>query len=123
MPAYALAVSDAEVTRYQMMARHAITAEAAQLAAAGIVAGATVADIGCGPGVEIARLVGPAGQVISVDSDPAALAAARELIQQAGASNISVQAARRGGRGDAGNDPCHTEPCKRRRAEEREWRA
>jgi precorrin-6B methylase 2 len=95
MPAYALAVSDAEVGRYQMMARHAVTAEAAQLAAAGIVAGATVADIGCGPAafsIEIARLAGPSGQVICVDSDPAALAAARELIRRAGASNISVRA-------------------------------
>src|SRR5260370_19691417 len=62
MPAYALAVSDAEAGRYQMMAQHAIAAEAAQLTAAGIVAGATVADIGCGPAamsIEIARMVGP----------------------------------------------------------------
>jgi precorrin-6B methylase 2 len=37
-------------------------------------------------------MVGPAGQVIGVDSDPATLAAARALIRQAGASNISVRA-------------------------------
>jgi precorrin-6B methylase 2 len=102
MPEYALEVSDAEIGRYQMMARNAVAAEAAQLAAAGVVAGATVADIGCGPAamsIEIARLVGPSGRVIGVDSDPAALAAARRLIRQAGASNVSVRAGEAAGTG------------------------
>jgi ubiquinone/menaquinone biosynthesis C-methylase UbiE len=79
MPAYALTISDAEGARYQMMADNAATAEATDLAAAGIVAGATVADVGCGPAaksIEIARMVGPSGQVIGVDSDEQALALA-----------------------------------------------
>lgn len=94
MPEYALEISDAEIGRYQMMARNAVAAESAQLAVAGLAAGVTVADIGCGPAamsIEIARLVGPSGWVIGVDSDPAALAAARALIRQAGASNVSVR--------------------------------
>jgi SAM-dependent methyltransferase len=102
MPEYALEISDAEIGRYQMMARSAVADEAAQLAAAGVVAGATVADIGCGPAalsIEIARLVGPSGRVIGVDSDPAALAAARGLIRQAGAANVSVQAGEAAGTG------------------------
>ena len=85
MPEYALEISDAEIGRYQMMARNAVAAESAQLAAAGVAAGVTVADIGCGPAamsIEIARLVGPSGWVIGVDSDPAALVAARALIRR-----------------------------------------
>ena len=61
---YTLALSEAELGRYQMMARQAVAREASQLAAAGVVAGATVADIGCGPAAlsgELARLLAAAG--------------------------------------------------------------
>ena len=73
---YTLALSDAEIGRYQMMARQAVAREGSQLAAAGVVVGATVADIGCGPAamsVELARLVGPSGQVMAVERDKQAL--------------------------------------------------
>ena len=90
---YTLALSEAEIGRYQMMARQAVAREGSQLAAAGIVAGATVADIGCGPAamsVELARLVGPSGRVMAVERDKQALAAAAILIQRSGAGNVSL---------------------------------
>ena len=76
MSEYTLALSEAEIGRYQMMARQAVAREASQLAVAGVVAGATVADIGCGPAamsIELARLVSPSGQVIAVERDKQAL--------------------------------------------------
>jgi ubiquinone/menaquinone biosynthesis C-methylase UbiE len=39
--------------------------------------------------IEFAQLVGPSGQVIGVDSDEQALAAARDLIRQSGARNMT----------------------------------
>ena len=57
------------------MATQAAHAEVWWLSVAGVVAGATVADIGCGPGamsVELARLVGPSGRVIAVERDQTA---------------------------------------------------
>lgn len=93
---YTLALSEAEIGRYQMMARQAVAREGSQLAAAGVVAGATVADIGCGPAamsVELARLVGPSGQVMAVERDKQALAAAAILIQRSGAGNVSLHEA------------------------------
>src|SRR5918997_5365413 len=84
---YALALSDAEVTRYQRMAESAYQREAAQWAAAGIVEGAVVADVGCGPGavsIVTARLVAPGGQVWTVDQDAPAVAMAEALAAQTG---------------------------------------
>ena len=46
MTGYVLALSDAEVARYRAMAQTAAADDADQWAAAGIVAGATVADVG-----------------------------------------------------------------------------
>jgi SAM-dependent methyltransferase len=93
---YTLALSEAEVGRYQLMARQAVTREGSQLAAAGVAAGATVADVGCGPAamsIELARLVGPAGQVMAVERDKQALAAAVILVRRSGASNVSLHEA------------------------------
>jgi SAM-dependent methyltransferase len=93
MSEYTLALSEAEIGRYQMIAQLAVAREASQLAAAGVVAGATVADIGCGPAamsIEVARLVGPSGQVIAVERDRQALAAAAILIQRSGAGNVRL---------------------------------
>jgi precorrin-6B methylase 2 len=93
---YSLALSEAEIRRYQMMAQQAVAREAGQLAAAGVVAGAVVADIGCGPAamsIELARLVGPAGRVIAVERDKQALAAAEALIQRSGSGNVSLREA------------------------------
>lgn len=91
---YALALSDAEVARYQRMARSAHQHEAAQWAAAGIVEGAMVADIGCGPGAVstlAARLVAPGGEVWAVDQDPQAVAMAERLAATLGLDNVRCQ--------------------------------
>jgi ubiquinone/menaquinone biosynthesis C-methylase UbiE len=53
--------------------------------------GMRVLDAGCGPGVDtipLARLVGPTGQIVGVDPDPAMLKAADEAAQAAGVSGV-----------------------------------
>jgi SAM-dependent methyltransferase len=91
---YALAL-EAEVRRYRLMAEQARAAEAGLWQEAGIVAGARVADVGCGPGAllpALAGAVGPDGKVAAVDADPDAVAAARALVASAGLANVTVQA-------------------------------
>ena len=91
---YALTLSEAELVRYQLMAETAVRMEGDLWAASGIVEGAVVADVGCGPGavsVVLARLVGPAGRVLAVDQDPRAVEAAREAAARAGAASVSVE--------------------------------
>lgn len=76
---YALELSEAEIGRYRLMAVHA-RKELDLWRRAGVVAGARVADVGCGPGAVLAALaeeVGPTGSAIGVDGDPAAVATAR----------------------------------------------
>jgi SAM-dependent methyltransferase len=94
---YALALSATEVTRYQQMAERARVAEADLWQRAGIVAGAQVADVGCGPGAllpALAGAVGPTGRVIAIDADPRALAAARALVAASGQANVTVRQGR-----------------------------
>lgn len=84
---YALALGTAEVSRYQLMADHAMAEEADLWRLAGIVDGAWVADVGCGPGAllpALADAVGPAGKVTGIDADPAVVAAAREYTAGSG---------------------------------------
>ncbi|MEP7035058.1 MAG: methyltransferase domain-containing protein [Actinomycetota bacterium] len=91
MSDYVLALSDAEVARYRFMAQTAGRDEAGQWASAGVVEGATVADVGCGPGavsVVLAEVVGRTGMVRAVDRDPQALSLARDAATKAGLSNI-----------------------------------
>lgn len=91
---YVLTLSDAEVARYQWMAERAHDGEAAHWAAAGIQPGATVADVGCGPGATsavLAALVGPGGQVWAVDQDEQAVAAATALAAKLGVDNVRCQ--------------------------------
>ena len=93
MSDYALVLSEEEVARYRMMAARARTDESDAWQAAGIVPGAHVADVGCGPGatlLELADVVGAAGSVVGVDSDPAAVATASALIARSGADNATV---------------------------------
>lgn len=90
---YTLRLSDAERMRYRMMAALAKGQEAELWTRAGIVAGARVADVGCGPGAvlaEIARLVGPDGQVTGVEPGAEAREAAREELDGAGLSFVDV---------------------------------
>jgi FkbM family methyltransferase len=94
MTRYALSVSEIEVERYRLMAEMARELEADAWELAGIVPGAVVADVGCGPGavsVVMAELVGPAGRVIGIEPDEAALAAARQLVKGARAANVELR--------------------------------
>ena len=94
MTDYALEVTEAEIRRYRMMADRARTDEADFWRSAGIVPGATVADVGCGPAaiaVQVAEVVGPEGLVIGVEPDETARAAARRLIADSGAGNVVLR--------------------------------
>ena len=50
MSDYALKLSETELARYRFMAEMAARMEHDLWTAAGVVEGATVADVGCGPG-------------------------------------------------------------------------
>ena len=94
MSDYTLSVSDVEVARYRLMAQRAQAEEGDAWRAAGIVSGAVVADIGCGPAatsVVMAETVGPTGRVIGVERDPVALAHARQVVDAAGVSNVELR--------------------------------
>jgi SAM-dependent methyltransferase len=94
---YPLELDQTEVERYRTMAEAARQAEADLWQPAGIVAGARVADIGCGPGAmlpALAAAVGPRGRVTAVDADPEAVAAATALVAAAGLGNVAVQQGR-----------------------------
>jgi FkbM family methyltransferase len=91
---YSLAVSPAEIRRYTMMAERAEVSESLLWERAGIVPGAVVADVGCGPAavsVRMARFVGPSGRVIGIEPDPAALAAAHRILEQAAIENLELR--------------------------------
>jgi SAM-dependent methyltransferase len=88
---YALRLTDVEIARYRMMAERARTTEADLWRLAGIVPGARVADVGCGPGALLPALaaeVGPTGHVTGVDGDRAAVEAA--VAYTAGESIVDV---------------------------------
>ena len=93
MSEYALRLSDEERARYRFMAETALRTEGSQWAAAGVREGATVADVGCGPGavsVVLAGLVGGTGHVWAVDGGPEAVELARRAVEEAGAGNVTV---------------------------------
>jgi ubiquinone/menaquinone biosynthesis C-methylase UbiE len=92
---YTLAIDEGEVARYRLMAETAKEQEAAQWAAAGIVPGAVVADVGCGPAAAalvMAETVAPSGRVIGIERDPQSLAKARQLLAASGATNLELRA-------------------------------
>ncbi len=94
MDDYTLVVTEAELTRYRMMAEAARTEESDVWTGAGIVPGAVVGDIGCGPAavaVVMADLVGDDGRVIGVERDPEALAMARRVVADAGSQNVELR--------------------------------
>lgn len=94
MTDYSLAVNETEIRRYAIMAERAQANESHLWEAAGIVSGAVVADVGCGPAavaVRMARVVGPSGRVIGVEPDPAALAAAQRMLEQADIDNLELR--------------------------------
>lgn len=86
-PTYVLGRSDNETRRLQVQARIYDSVTRRFLADAGLTAGMTVLDVGCGAGdvaFAAADLVGPGGEVVGIDVDPAILdlAAARARAQQ-----------------------------------------
>jgi SAM-dependent methyltransferase len=92
---YGLALDQAELARYTLMADQARTSEADLWQRAGITAGAHVADVGCGPGALLPALgqaVQPSGRVTAIDGDPRAVAEARALVSAARLGNVSVRA-------------------------------
>ena len=94
---YPLELDQTEVERYRTMAEAARQAESDLWEPAGIVPGARVADVGCGPGAMLPALsaaVGPQGRVTAVDADPEAVAAATALVAPAGLANVAVREGR-----------------------------
>jgi SAM-dependent methyltransferase len=91
---YALRLSDAERTRYRAMAARAVEDEGERWRRAGVVAGARVVDIGCGPGavlLELARMVTDGGgEAVGVEPDATARAAARQELDSAGFGRVRV---------------------------------
>jgi SAM-dependent methyltransferase len=101
---YALRLSDDELGRYRMMAARARAEEGDLWALAGLVPGARVADVGCGPGavlMALAEVVGPTGQVVGVDADPGAVAAARAALAGARLRGAVAPGTARRGRAEA----------------------
>jgi ubiquinone/menaquinone biosynthesis C-methylase UbiE len=91
---YSLALSDSEIRRYTMMAERARSSEEQLWEIAGIVPGAVIADVGCGPAamsVCMASVVGPSGRVIGIEPDAAARSAARRLIARTGVENVEIR--------------------------------
>ena len=84
----------APVDERDFSAQDAYRQPAKVLAALPVVEGKQVADIGAGGGyfaLKLARLVGPRGQVIATDLDPAALAALAARAQRAGLGNVTTR--------------------------------
>jgi SAM-dependent methyltransferase len=91
---YALQLSPAELERYRMMAEAARSIETELWRLAGIVPGATVADVGCGPGAmfpAVVESVGADGRVVGVDGVPTTVAQAQALVDANGWPNVTVQ--------------------------------
>lgn len=89
--AYTFRLDEAEVARFRAMAANAERHERQLWERAGIGAGATVLDLGCGPGALLPLLadrVGCNGTIIAVDADPVACTTARAV---AAALDVSVQ--------------------------------
>lgn len=91
---YTLELSEPERMRYRMMAGLARENEADLWEYAGIVPGARVADVGCGPGAvltEIAQIVGPDGTAVGVEPGEPAREAAREELDSHGLEHVEVR--------------------------------
>src|SRR5262249_38069684 len=72
---------------------------------AGFVAGATVADVGCGPGAmfpAIVESIGSGGRLIGVDGVPSTVAPAQALVDANGWPHVTVQV---GKADDTGMEP------------------
>jgi SAM-dependent methyltransferase len=100
---YALQLSEAERRGYRLMAESARAEERSQWTAAGIVPGARVADIGCGPGAVLRLLaeeVGDSGKADGVDLDTGAVTITAEEV-----AGLAQASARVGEAAATGLDP------------------
>jgi SAM-dependent methyltransferase len=93
---YILGMEPAEIARLerQHTVWHETTSRIWELAGFG--PGQTIVDLGSGPGfasVDLARLVGPSGHVVAIDSSPEARAHCRKLTDLHALANISVESA------------------------------
>jgi SAM-dependent methyltransferase len=91
---YTLQLSEPERMRYRLMAERARESEADLWEYSGIVPGARVADVGCGPGAvltEIAQIVGPEGIVVGVEPGQPAREAAQEELDALGLDHVEVR--------------------------------
>ncbi|MEX2557194.1 MAG: methyltransferase domain-containing protein [Actinomycetota bacterium] len=91
--AYTLKVGEAEIDRYRRMAESARRLEADSWTLAGIVPGARVADVGCGPGLplcEMAKAVAPGGEATGVEREPGTMATATAILEREGITNARV---------------------------------
>ncbi len=96
MSEYGLKLSDVELSRYELMATRALEHERDRWVAAGVLEGAVVADIGCGPGavsIALARQVGATGRVLAFDRTAEAVDMARAVTERAGVGNVDVEVA------------------------------
>jgi ubiquinone/menaquinone biosynthesis C-methylase UbiE len=90
---YPLMLSEDELRRYRYMADAARQTEQDLWLAAGIAPGATVADIGCGPGAlfpAIMDAIGSGGRLVGVDGNPETVAAAQAMIDAHAWPNATV---------------------------------
>jgi ubiquinone/menaquinone biosynthesis C-methylase UbiE len=93
-PGYALTLSEDELRRYRFMADAARQTEQDLWQVAGIAPGATVADIGCGPGAlfpAVMDAIGPGGRLIGVDGNAKTVAAAQVMIDVHAWPNATVR--------------------------------
>src|SRR5690349_13254587 len=92
MPEYSYSLGHAELARYDAMAARALEHESDLWEVAGIVGGATVVDLGCGPGAFLAALAArtaPSGAAVAVDGAGHAVAAAQARVEERGLSQIA----------------------------------
>src|SRR5690242_2062781 len=91
-PTYVLGRSEDEARRLEQQAELFKEPTRLIFEAAGIRTGMKVLDLGSGSGdvaFLAAELVGPTGQVLGVDLNPAIVAKARTRVQAAGVTNVS----------------------------------
>jgi SAM-dependent methyltransferase len=89
---YILGSSDQERQRLMRQAELLAPLTRRFFLAAGLAPGMRVLDVGCGMGdvsLLVAEIVGPTGEVVGVDRDPAVLAEARARFAAAGIDNVS----------------------------------
>jgi SAM-dependent methyltransferase len=93
---YVIRGGEAGRERLRMLARIMAPTTRELLARAGVGAGMTCLDVGCGGGdvsVELARVVGPRGRVIGIDMDATKIDLARREVAALGLGNIEFRVA------------------------------